>query len=76
MVCRLMSMSGPHGLAADRGPAIYLASKDGYDNSVLPSGLHAGAPRRRWTAPADCTSTTPAPGRNPSPPTRPRPPTW
>jgi hypothetical protein len=26
------------------GFAIYLASKDGYEDSVLPSGMHAGSP--------------------------------
>jgi hypothetical protein len=44
------------GSASLWGFAIYLASRDGYQDSVLPSGLRAGTPRRRWTAPAGCTS--------------------
>jgi hypothetical protein len=37
------------------GFAIYLASRDGYEDSVLPSGLPTGTPRKPWTAPAACT---------------------
>jgi hypothetical protein len=32
------------GSASTWGFAIYLASRDGYENSILPSGLHAGSP--------------------------------
>ena len=32
------------GSAGRWGFAIYLASRDGYEDSLLPSGLHAGAP--------------------------------
>jgi hypothetical protein len=32
------------GSASRWGFAIYLASRDGYQDSVLPSGLHAGTP--------------------------------
>ncbi len=37
------------------GFAIYLAGRDGYEDSVLPSGLPIGTPKRPWTAPAGCT---------------------
>ena len=37
------------------GFAIYLASRNGYEDSVLPSGLPIGTPRKPWTAPAACT---------------------
>ena len=33
-----------HGSASSWGFAIYLASKDGYEDSVLPSGAFSGAP--------------------------------
>jgi hypothetical protein len=32
------------GSASTWGFAIYLASRDGYENSILPSGLHTGSP--------------------------------
>ena len=32
------------GSASLRGFAIYLASRDGYQDSILPSGSHAGSP--------------------------------
>jgi hypothetical protein len=44
------------GSAARWGFAIYLASKDGYQDSILPTGGFAGPPRTPWTAPATCTS--------------------
>ena len=47
------------------GFAIYLASRDGYQDSVLPSGLPAGSPEEASTAPAASTSTTPPPGSHP-----------
>jgi hypothetical protein len=34
------------GSASTWGFAIYLASRDGYENSILPSGLHAGSPEQ------------------------------
>jgi hypothetical protein len=33
-----------HGSASSWGFAIYLASRDGYENSMLPSGTFSGAP--------------------------------
>src|SRR6266508_5613183 len=44
---------------------IYLASKDGYQDSVLPTGGFAGTPRTPWTAPA--TSTSPVLTSDPTP---------
>jgi hypothetical protein len=32
------------GSASIWGFAVYLASKDGYEDSILPNGLHAGSP--------------------------------
>ena len=55
------------GSATVWGFAIHLASKDGYEDSLLPSGRPSGTPRRPWTAPADCTSPTPAPGPSSDP---------
>ena len=52
------------GSASLWGFAIYLASRDGYQDSVLPSGLPVGEPRKPWAAPADCTWTIPTPGRS------------
>jgi hypothetical protein len=60
-LCRLRY----HGSAGVWGFAIYLASRDGYQDSVLPSGLPAGSRRKPSTAAAACTSTIPAPGCNP-----------
>jgi hypothetical protein len=51
------------GSASLWGFAVYLASRDSYEDSILPSGLPVGTPRRRWTAPAGCTSTSRVPGR-------------
>ena len=59
-LCRLR-YAGSAGLW---GFAIYLASKDGYQDSVLPSGLPVGTPRKPWTAPASSTSPTSAPGKS------------
>jgi hypothetical protein len=53
------------GSASIWGFAIYLASRDGYEDNFLPSGLPAGSPEELSTAPAACTSTTPPPGCNP-----------
>jgi hypothetical protein len=39
-LCRLRY----NGSASSGGFAFYLASRDGYENSILPSGLHAGSP--------------------------------
>lgn len=33
------------GSSARWGFAVYLASKDGYEDSVLPTGTHAGSPQ-------------------------------
>jgi hypothetical protein len=54
------------GSASLWGFAVYLASRDGYQDSVLPSGLPIGTPEEALDcacAPAGCTSTTRAPGR-------------
>ena len=62
-LCRLR-----YGGYANRwGFAIYLASKDGYQDSILPSGYPVGTAEEASTAPAASTSTTPPPGtpRNP-----------
>jgi hypothetical protein len=49
------------------GFAIHLASRNGYEDSVLPSGQPAGHPKKPSTAPAASTSATPPPGTtNPS----------
>jgi hypothetical protein len=54
------------GSASRWGFAIYLASRDGYQDSVLPSGLHAGTPEEAL----DCAcglylNDPPPPGSNP-----------
>jgi hypothetical protein len=38
------------GSASLWGFAVYLVSRDGHEDSVLPSGLPIGEPERRWTA--------------------------
>ena len=53
------------GSANSWGFAIHLASRDGYENAVLPSGYPVGTPKKPSTAPAASTSTTPPPGPNP-----------
>ena len=55
------------GSATLWGFAIYLASKDGYQDSLLPSAGTAAPRRRPWTAPAGSTSPTPAPGPSSDP---------
>jgi hypothetical protein len=50
------------GSATTWGFAIYRASHDDYDKSVLPSGYPAGTPKKPSTAPAASTSATPQPG--------------
>ena len=55
------------GSATSWGFAIYRASHDDYDKSVLPSGFPAGTPKKPSTAPAASTSATLRPGS-----TRPR----
>jgi hypothetical protein len=52
------------GSASLWGFAVYLASRDGYQDSVLPSGLPAGTPKRPSTAPAASPSLTLPPGRS------------
>lgn len=47
------------------GFAIYLASRDGYEDNILPSGLPAGSPKKASTASAASTSTTPPAGPYP-----------
>ena len=59
---------GYAGSAIRWGFAIYLASKDGYERSVLPTGDFAGTPKTPSTAPAASTSTAPPPGPD-QPPT-------
>jgi hypothetical protein len=54
-VCRLRYA----GSASLWGFAVYLASKVGYQDSVPPSGLPVGTPRRPWTAPVASTAPTP-----------------
>ena len=46
------------GSAARWGFAIYLASKDGYQDAALPSGDFAGTPKTPSTAPPRSTSAT------------------
>ena len=53
------------GSANSWGFAIHLASRDGYQDSVLPSGYPVGTPKKPSTALAASTSTTPPPGPNP-----------
>ena len=50
------------GSAPSWGFAIYRASHDDYEKSILPSGLPAGTPRKPSTAPAASTSATLPPG--------------
>jgi hypothetical protein len=69
----LTTWSGPEplcrlrygGSAARWGFAVYLASKDGYEDAVLLTGGFAGAPRMPWTAPATFTSTALTSDRQP-----------
>jgi hypothetical protein len=49
------------------GFAVWLASKDGYEDSFPPSGRPSGTPRRPWTVPAGSTWPTPAPGPSSNP---------
>jgi hypothetical protein len=48
------------------GFAVYLASRAGYEDSVLPSGLPVGTPEEALDCACGCTSMTPAPGRSSS----------
>ena len=57
------------GSASSWGFAIYRASHDDYEKSVLPSGYPAGSLRKPSTAPAASTSATTLPG-SPSHPRR------
>ncbi|MCP9969587.1 hypothetical protein [Actinomadura madurae] len=50
------------GSAATWGFAIYRASHDDYEKSILPSGYPAGRPQEALAAPAASTSATPRPG--------------
>ena len=50
------------GSATSWGFAIYLASKDGYERSVLPTEASAGRRKRLLTAHVGCISTIPALG--------------
>ena len=52
------------GSANNWGFAIHLASRDGYEQAVLPSGYPPAPPKMPSTAPAASTSTTPPPGPN------------
>ena len=52
------------GSAATWGFAVYLASRDGYEDSVLPSGASPARRRRPSTVPAGCTWATPASWRS------------
>jgi hypothetical protein len=56
------------GSASTWGFAVYRASHDDYEDSILPSGWPAGTPRKPSTAPAASTSATTPPGS----PSRPR----
>ena len=53
------------GSANTWGFAIHLASRDGYQDSVLPSGYPSAPPKKPSTVPAASTSTTQPPGPNP-----------
>jgi hypothetical protein len=56
------------GSATSWGFAIYRASHDDYQDSILPRAAHSpAAPNTPSTAPADSTSATPPPGPRPSP---------
>jgi len=50
------------GSASTWGFAIYRASHDDYDKSLLPTGLPSAPPRKPSTAPAASTSATTPPG--------------
>jgi hypothetical protein len=50
------------GSASTWGFAIYRASHDDYQDSILPSGYPPEPPRKPSTAPAASTSATPPPG--------------
>jgi hypothetical protein len=50
------------GSATVWGFAIWLASKDGYQDSLLPSGRPSGTPQEALDCACGCTWTTPAPG--------------
>ncbi len=53
-----------YGGSANRwGFALYLASKDGYQDQILPTGFTAGTPEKPSTASPPSTSTTPNPRR-------------
>ena len=47
------------------GFAIHLASRDGYEDAVLPSGYPVGTPKKPSIAHAASTSTSPPPGYEP-----------
>jgi hypothetical protein len=53
------------GSASIWGFAIYLASCDGYEDNILPSGLPAGSPEEALDCSAASTSTTPPAGSYP-----------
>jgi hypothetical protein len=61
-LCRLRYTGSPD----ECGFACYLASKDGYEDSILPSGSFTGTPEQASTAPAASTSTTHSVGRHPT----------
>jgi hypothetical protein len=54
-LCRLRY----EGYASEWGFAIYLASKDGYEDSVLPSGQLAATPKEALDLRAGCTCRSP-----------------
>jgi hypothetical protein len=50
------------GTPHDWGFAVYFASEDGYEDSVVPRGIFTSAPEEASTAPAVSPSTTPLRG--------------
>jgi hypothetical protein len=62
-LCRLRY----NGSAHIWGFAIYLASRDGYQDSTLPTATRSAPPKKPSTAPAASTSATPPPGTRNNP---------
>ncbi len=56
------------GSASRWGFAIYLASRDGYQDSVLPSGLHAGTPEEALDCACGLYLADPSAWQQPPPP--------
>jgi hypothetical protein len=56
------------GSASRWGFAIYLASRDGYEDSLLPSGLHAGTPEEALDCACGLYLNDPSAWQQPGPP--------